>query len=677
MSSVVAIVDDSLTVRMDLAEAFAAAGFDARPLASVTAARDALAAGGVQAWILDVRLPDGDGVDLLRDIRRAPATPPPIVLMLSSEADVADRVRGLRTGADEYVGKPYDAAYVVARVEELLRGPAAAEAESGGPASILVIDDSVTFREELRGALEAAGYRVWTAGTGEDGLRLAGAHRPDAIVVDGMLPGIDGATVIRRLRLDAALRGTPCLLLTASEDRTAELAALDAGADTFLRKEEDFAVILARLSAVLRRATARQPGGEARSLLGPKTILAVDADAGYLHALADALKGEGCAMVLARSGEEAIELLGVQPVDCIVLAQDLPGLDAHETCARIKQAPVVGEVPLVLVTGGDAREATIRGLAAGADDVVRKANGLEVLRARVLAQMRRRQVEREQRRLRETLLRQELEATEARAARALAETRAALVEELQRKNRELEAFSYSVSHDLRAPLRSIEGFSRALLADAAALDSGMHDYLTRIGAAATRMGELIEDLLELARVGQTEMRRGPVDLAALAREVVAELRRREPHRGVDAVVPEALPVDGDRRLLKVVLENLLGNAWKFTGRAARPCVEVGRRDGPDGPIYFVADNGAGFDMTYAEKLFRPFQRLHSASEFQGTGVGLATVARIVERHGGHIWAQGIVGAGARFEFTVPPPGPAAAVVTAASVPAPRQEAPLR
>jgi DNA-binding response OmpR family regulator len=677
VNSAVAIVDDSLTVRMDLADAFTAAGFEARPVATVAAARDTLAAGGVRAWILDVRLPDGDGVDLLREIRRADAEPPPIVLMLSSEADVADRVRGLRTGADEYVGKPYDAAYVVARVEELLRGQDAAGPQADGPASILVIDDSVTFREELRAALEAAGYHVWTAGTGEDGLRLAGAHRPDAIVVDGMLPGIDGATVIRRLRLDAVLRGTPCLLLTASEDRTAELAALDAGADTFLRKEEDFALILARLAAVLRRPTAHQPVGDSRSLLGPKAILAVDADAGYLHALADALKGEGCAMMLARSGEEAIELLGVQPVDCIVLGLELPGLDGRETCARIKQAPVVREVPLVLVTGRGARDATIRGLAAGADDVVPKASGLEVLRARVLAQIRRRQVETEQRRLRETLLRQELEATEARAARALAETRAALVEELQRKNRELEAFSYSVSHDLRAPLRSIDGFSRALLDDAAALPPASRDYLARIGAAAARMGELIEDLLELARVGQAEMRRGPGDLAELAREVVAELRRRDPGRTVDVVVPDALPVDGDRRLLKVVLENLLGNAWKFTGRTERPRIEIGRREAADGPVYFVADNGAGFDMGYAEKLFRPFQRLHSEREFHGTGVGLATVARIVERHGGRIWAQGVVGAGARFEFTLPPPGPAAAVVTAAAAPAPRQEAPFR
>jgi light-regulated signal transduction histidine kinase (bacteriophytochrome) len=298
----------------------------------------------------------------------------------------------------------------------------------------------------------------------------------------------------------------------------------------------------------------------------------------------------------------------------------------------------------------------IRTLAAGADDFVGKDGGFAVLKARVRALIRRRQVEQEHRRIREELLRKELEATEARAAQTLAETRAALVEELERKNRELEAFSYSVSHDLRAPLRSIDGFSRSLLEDAAMLPPEMQDRLRRVCAAATRMGELIDDLLELARVGQAELRRGPADLAYLARDVVAELRRRDPAREVEFVIPDALPIHADRRLIKVVLENLLGNGWKFTGRTPSPRIEVGVEHGDAGLAYFVRDNGAGFDMTYAEKLFRPFQRLHSATEFPGTGVGLATVQRIVERHGGSIWAAGTVGAGACFNFTLPPPG---------------------
>ena len=183
--------------------------------------------------------------------------------MLSSEADVKDRIRGLTTGANDYVGKPYDAAFVVARGRELLRlraqentGPAAAE-----KATILVIDDSVTFREELRRALEQSGYRVITATSGEKGLRLAASRRPAALIVDGVMPGMDGATVIRRLRLDAALRGLPCLLLTASDEQGAELRALEAGADAFVRKEEDMDVILARFAAMLRTASYGAGGG--------------------------------------------------------------------------------------------------------------------------------------------------------------------------------------------------------------------------------------------------------------------------------------------------------------------------------------------------------------------------------------------------------------------------------
>ena len=608
----------------------------------------------MNVFILDVLLPDGDGVDLLQEIRRSPSGASAVVVMLSSEAEVKDRVRGLQTGADEYVGKPYDAGYLVARVRELLHSRQRSEA--GGP-TILVIDDSVTFREELRTAFESAGHRVLTASSGEEGLRVAGAQRPDAIVVDGMLPGIDGATVIRHVRLDAVLRDVPCLLLTASEDKGAELRALDAGADTFVRKEEDLDVILAKLSAVLRRTTARTPGDEeTRSLLGPKKILAVDDSVTYLHELTDALKGEGYDVMLARSGEEALELLAVQAVDCILLDLIMPGLGGHATCQRIKAAPIVREVPLIMLTALENREAMIQGLGAGADDYISKSSEFDVLKARVRAQIRRKQFEDEHRRIREELLRRELEAAEARAATELAQTRAVLVEELERKNEELEAFSYSVSHDLRAPLRSIDGFSKALLDHwSDALDPKGKDYLWRVRAAAQRMGELIDDLLELSRVGRAELRRGQTNLSEIARTVAAELRKRDPSRQVEIEIQDGLIADADRRLIHIVFENLLGNGWKFTVNADQAKVEVGTSRSDDGTAYFVRDNGAGFDMTYAEKLFRPFQRLHSSTDYPGTGIGLATVHRIVDRHGGRVWADGAVGRGAAFYFTLPPP----------------------
>ena len=650
MNRTVLIVDDSLTVRMDLADAFTAAGF--RPLLCATAAemRDVLRHSPVDVIVLDVLLPDGDGVDLLTEIRSAAAGAVVPIVMLSSEADIKDRIRGITRGADEYVGKPYDAGYLIAKVEELVRRHREDESKT-----ILVIDDSITFREALREAFEAARYLVVEARTGEEGLRLAGTRRPDAIVVDGLLPGMDGAAVIRHLRLDVALRHVPCLLLTSTEGKHAELSALDAGADAFVRKEEHLDVILARLAAMLRRSPTRPQGSdETKSLRGPKKILAVDDSLTYLHGLAEALKEEGYDVILARSGAEALELLAVQPVDCILLDLLMPGLSGQETCERIKAAPSVREIPIIMLTALENREAMIEGLSAGADDFLSKSNELEVLKARVRAQIRRKQFEDENRRIREELLHKELEAAEARAGRELAETKAALVEELERKNQELEAFSYSVSHDLRAPLRAIDGFSRILLQDLEhVLDAKGRDYLQRVCAGAQRMGELIDDLLELSRVGRAEIRKNRVNLSDLSREVIADLRKRS-ERQVDVTIEKELVADADPRLMRIALENLLGNSWKFTAAAVEARIEVGRNGHAHAPVYFVRDNGAGFDMAYAEKLFRPFQRLHSEAEFTGTGIGLATVYRILDRHGGRIWAEGTVGSGATFYFTLPP-----------------------
>jgi signal transduction histidine kinase len=223
--------------------------------------------------------------------------------------------------------------------------------------------------------------------------------------------------------------------------------------------------------------------------------------------------------------------------------------------------------------------------------------------------------------------------------------------QLEAANHELEAFSYAVSHDLRAPLRAIGGFSQILREDHAdALDASGRGHLDRICAATGRMGELIGDLLELSKVSRGELARQPFDLAAMAREVVEDLRQAEPARQVEVAIPAALPAHGDARLIRVVLVNLLANAWKFSAKRADARIEVGQRD--DG-AFFVRDNGAGFEPSRAHRLFVPFQRMHAASEFEGTGVGLATAQRVVVRHGGKIWADAAVGAGATFWFTLP------------------------
>jgi light-regulated signal transduction histidine kinase (bacteriophytochrome) len=224
--------------------------------------------------------------------------------------------------------------------------------------------------------------------------------------------------------------------------------------------------------------------------------------------------------------------------------------------------------------------------------------------------------------------------------------------QLQAANQELEAFCYSVSHDLRAPLRAVDGFSKALQEDyAACLDAEGLDMLQRVRSAGQRMGELIDDLLLLSRVTRAEMRRARVNLSDLAAGVAAALRRQAPDRAVEWVIAGGLVAEGDPALLRVVLENLLGNAWKYTSGHAHARIEFGRL-GQGEHVFYVRDDGAGFDPAHAGKLFQPFQRLHRVDEFEGHGIGLATVQRIVGRHGGRAWAEGAVENGATIYFTL-------------------------
>jgi PAS domain S-box-containing protein len=757
----VLVVDDSLTVRMHMGEALDAAGFATVLCDDLRSARIALEAGGTDLVILDVVLPDGDGLDFLRELKSAPSSSHIPVLLLSTEAEVRSRVRGMGAGADEYVGKPYEIVQVIARARTLVHASAARAGSTRADTAarrILVIDDSPTFRHELTSALEEAGFDVQQADTGEEGLALAAAIRPDAVVVDGMLPGIDGATVVRRLKSDMAFRGTPCLLLTAAEGSAEELRSLEAGADAYIRKGGDLDVILVRLTALLRGASALS-GTTKPSLFGPKRLLAVDDSATYLNELGSQLRLEGYDVVLATSGEEALEFLAAQTVDCILLDLVMPGLSGQETCRRIKQTPAWRETPLVILTAHDDRAAMIDGINAGADDYIAKSADFEVLKARLRAQLRRKHFEDENRSIRDQLVRKEAELrfqrlihsniigvvfgdlhgrlidanaaflsmlgysrdeletgmltanvlTPAewaqRDAIAMEEVRGAgsatpyekeffrkngtilpvvlglvllegadtivgfvldrteqkFAEQEMRKyaaalegaNRELESFSYSVAHDLRAPLRSVEGFSAALFEEYNdALDADGQQYLRHIREAASHMSELIEDLLMLSRVTSGDLRREPADLSGVARGAVVRLRRAQPERKVTVTVQDGLLADADARLLGAVFDNLIGNSWKFTSKRDDARIEVGSVWDGAGLMYFVRDNGAGFDMAFAHKLFGVFQRLHMATEFEGTGVGLATVQRIIHRHGGRVWAEGAVGEGATFYFTL-------------------------
>jgi signal transduction histidine kinase len=227
-------------------------------------------------------------------------------------------------------------------------------------------------------------------------------------------------------------------------------------------------------------------------------------------------------------------------------------------------------------------------------------------------------------------------------------------EQLEATNRELESFAYAVSHDLRAPLRSLSGFSQLLQEmPSEGLDEKARHYLQRINDAARRMSSLIEDLLSLSRISRSELVPRPIDFTQLVGEVAATIRERNPQHAVELHIEPGMSVRGDPRLLKIAMENLLDNAWKYTARTEQPRVEVGSQQDERGLTYYVRDNGVGFDMAYAGKLFGPFQRLHSDTQYPGTGIGLVTVQRILVRHGGRIWADAEVNRGATFYFTLP------------------------
>ena len=240
--------------------------------------------------------------------------------------------------------------------------------------------------------------------------------------------------------------------------------------------------------------------------------------------------------------------------------------------------------------------------------------------------------------------------TERRKVEREISTRTAQLEEA---NRELEAFSYSVSHDLRAPLRSIDGFSQALLEDCgASLTEQGKSYLQRIRAATQRMGTLIDDLLNLSKVTRSEIRHETLNISNMVRSIAAGHRKMQPDRAVEFQIEDGLEAFGDARLLQIALENLLGNAWKFTSQRAHATIEFGAVQNNGASAFFIRDNGAGFNAAYSDRLFGAFQRLHATAEFPGTGVGLATVQRIIRRHGGKVWAEGVLGRGATFYFTL-------------------------
>lgn len=382
--------------------------------------------------------------------------------------------------------------------------------------------------------------------------------------------------------------------------------------------------------------TRRTPGGAAGDHRTPESarwrLLIADDETDLREALCEILAQEGYATTGFNSGFEALQALREHDFDALLTDLTMPGMDGIALLrAGLEIDPdLVG----IVMTGQATIQTAVDAMKVGAFDYVLKPFELTPLLQTLARAMEVRRLRREKAQLEQRI-----------AERTV---------QLEVANRELESFSYSVSHDLRAPLRAIEGFSRALVEHCdAALDVRGRDYVSRIRTATERMKQLIEDLLSLSQVTRSEIRRESVALSELAQKVAEDLQRSQPERRVQFVIAPGVTAQGDTRLLRVALENLLGNAWKFTSRHPQARIEFGVLQQGGETVYYVRDDGAGFEMEYAHRLFGTFQRLHASAEFEGTGIGLATVRRIIHRFGGQVWGEGAVEHGATFYFTLP------------------------
>jgi two-component system sensor histidine kinase/response regulator len=404
-------------------------------------------------------------------------------------------------------------------------------------------------------------------------------------------------------------------------------------------------------------------GAQETPVSEPVKILLVDDSPENLLSAGAVLESLGQEVITAESGREALRHLLDHDFAVIILDVMMPEMDGFETAALIRQRERSRLTPIIFLTAlGRSDEHMRRGYDLGAVDYMTKPFVPEILRSKVsvFVELQRKSdllaqqsslLERRNSELQHAIQRSWRAEEEIKALNRHLERQ---LEELNQVNRELEAFSYSVSHDLRGPLSRIAGFSKALLEfHKGQLDAEGRLFLARIDNSARRMCDLVEDLLNFSRLTRVEMKEQELDLSALISSLAAELTSRDPARDAEFDIAPGIKVWCDPTLMRAAIMNLLENSWKFTRKHAAARIEFGEIAGPDGPIYFLRDDGAGFDMADAAKLFNPFQRLHKATEFEGTGIGLATVERIIRRHGGRIWVEAEIEHGATFFFTLP------------------------
>jgi signal transduction histidine kinase len=365
------------------------------------------------------------------------------------------------------------------------------------------------------------------------------------------------------------------------------------------------------------------PGRQAATSGGRRPLVLWADDNADMRDYVRRLLAERYDVLPVADGLTALALAQEKHPDLVLTDIMMPGLDGFGLLRELRADPRTQTIPVILLSARAGEESAVEGLDAGADDYLAKPFSSRELLARVKTHL------------------------------ELDRLRRKWASELEQANKELEAFSYSVSHDLRAPLRVIDGFSKALLDQYAdQLDAQACHFLQRVRTGTQKMSALINDLLNLSGMSRSVLRKAPIDLTALARGVLADLQMRDPLRKVAVDIADGLIASGDARLMTVVMVNLLGNAWKYTMKRPKARIAFGQENIGNEMVFYVRDNGAGFDMAHAGNLFAPFQRLHGDSEFEGNGIGLATVQRIISRHGGRIRAEAAVDQGAAFFFTL-------------------------
>lgn len=512
--------------------------------------------------------------------------------------------------------------------------PAAATAvlpAAGSAPLVLVVEDNPDMNSFIAEAL-GQHYRVLTARDGQEGLEAARAHRPDLIVSDMMMPRLNGEQMVQALRQEPALQDVPIVILTAKADEDLRIRLLQDGVQDYLNKPFSVDELQARVDGML--AERRQAANLLRESEARFRATFAQAGVGMAHVAPDGrwlLVNQRLCDITGYNREE----LADRTFQEITHPDDL-----HNDLEQVQRL-LAGEIDSYsmekryLHQDGHIQWVNLT------VSLVRQPDGSPHYFIAAVEDIQRRKAAEEEIRHLNADLEQRVEARTA---------------ELQAANKELDSFANAVSHDLRAPLRAMTGFSRAILEDyGETLEGDAREYLQRIVDAGKHMGSLIEGLLSLSRSTREQLQRERVDISAMAERILQELQRSAPERRVHWQVEGDLAAEGDPRMVEVVLQNLLGNAWKYTAHTATAEIRIYARRQPQQIAFCIADNGAGFDMAQANRLFQPFQRLHRQEQFPGIGIGLATVQRVVHRHGGSIHATATPGQGAEFCFTLPLP----------------------